>query len=115
MASFEKRGKKWRAVISVTDIKGVRKKSTKTFDTKKEAAIWATDQESKSNNGFNILSGKTLFPDYFEEWVEIYKRPIIRESTYLRYKTWIIAVKKIFNGIELNKLSNYQLQQIINT
>lgn len=114
MASFEKRGKKWRAVISITDIKGVRKKSTKTFDTKKEATVWATEQENKSNNGYNILSSKTLFPDYFDEWVEIYKRPIIRESTYIRYKSWVKSVKLIFDGIEMSKLSNYLLQQIIN-
>lgn len=114
MASFEKRGKKWRAVISLTDLKGGRKKVSKTFDTKKEATIWATEQENKSNNGFNILSSKTLFPEYFEEWVNVYKRPVIRESTYIRYKSWIKTVKTLFSGIELNKLSNYHLQQIIN-
>lgn len=114
MASFEKRGKKWRAIISLTDLKGGRKKVSKTFDTKKEATVWATEQENKSNNGFNILSNKMLFSNYFEEWVNIYKRPIIRESTYIRYKSWIKTVKTLFDGIELNKLSNYHLQQIIN-
>lgn len=114
MASFEKRGKKWRAVVSATDLKGVRKKVSKTFDTKKEATVWATEQENKSNNGFNILSGKTMFPDYFEEWVEVYRRPTIRESTYTRYQTWVNTVKDIFDGVELQKLSNYHLQQVIN-
>ncbi|MDC2815810.1 Arm DNA-binding domain-containing protein [Leuconostoc suionicum] len=46
MASFEKRGKKWRAVISITDNRGIRKKLSKTFDTKREATTWSTEQET---------------------------------------------------------------------
>lgn len=114
MASFEKRGKKWRAVVSITDNKGTRKKVTKTFDTKKEANIWSTEQESKTNNGFDITSKNTLFSDYFLNWVETYKRPVIRESTYIRYKSWIHTVEVVFKTLTLDELSNYKIQQIIN-
>jgi len=114
MASFEKRGKKWRAVVSVTDNKGIRRKVSKTFDTKKDAAVWSTEQENKSNNGYNLLKKNKLFADYFAEWVETYKRPIIRESTYIRYKSWIKTVEVVFNNVTLDDLSNYKIQQIIN-
>lgn len=114
MASFEKRGKKWRAVVSVTDNKGIRKKISKTFDTKKEASTWSTDQENKSNNGYDVFSGKILYSEYYEKWVETYKRPIIRESTYIRYKSWIKNVQTLFTDIRLDQLTNYQIQQLIN-
>lgn len=114
MASFEKRGKKWRAVISITDNRGIRKKLSKTFDTKREATTWSTEQENKSNNGYNVFSGKILYSDYYEKWVETYKRPVIRESTYIRYQSWIKNVQKLFTDIRLDQLTNYQIQQIIN-
>lgn len=114
MASFEKRGKKWRAVVSITDNKGTRKKLSKTFDTKKEASTWSTEQENKSNNGYDVFSGKIIYSDYYEKWVETYKRPIIRESTYIRYKSWIKNVQALFTDIRLDQLTNYQIQQLIN-
>ena len=38
MASFEKRGKKWRAVVSYVNGHGVFKKVTSTFETQREAS-----------------------------------------------------------------------------
>ncbi|MFT9313908.1 tyrosine-type recombinase/integrase [Leuconostoc pseudomesenteroides] len=114
MASFEKRGKKWRAVVSVTDGKGIRKKISKTFDTKKLATVWSIEKENKANTGYNILDSKMIFSEYYANWVETYKRPIIRESTYIRYKSWINNVKNLFGDVRLDQLTNYQIQQIIN-
>lgn len=57
MASFEKRGKKWCAIVSA--IEGV--KRSKTFDTKREATDWAVKVESSKIDGYNIAQSKIPF------------------------------------------------------
>lgn len=47
MASLEKRGKKWRAVVSYVNGHGVFKKVASTFDTQREAKLWVAKEEVK--------------------------------------------------------------------
>lgn len=56
MASFEKVGKRWKAIIRK---KGYPKK-TKTFDTKREANVWAVDYESRMINGIDESELKNI-------------------------------------------------------
>ena len=62
MASFEKRGKKYRAVVSVMD-NGVRRKVSKTFATKKEAKEWATIMEADKFQNKKIIASSMAFAD----------------------------------------------------
>lgn len=109
MASFEKRGKKWRAVVSA--IEGVnRVKRSKTFDTKREATDWAVKVESSKIDGYNIAQSKITLPEYFLEWYERYRKPNIRESTQMRYISEYNRVNTLFVGIRLDQLNTPILQ-----
>ncbi|GMA70719.1 site-specific integrase [Leuconostoc litchii] len=109
MASFEKRGKKWRAVVSA--IEGAnRVKRTKTFPTKREAVAWAVKVESSKIDGYEIARSKITLPEYFLEWYERYRKPDIRESTQARYISEYHRVINLFDGIKLDQLTTPLIQ-----
>ncbi|MGL5886595.1 MAG: tyrosine-type recombinase/integrase [Leuconostoc suionicum] len=114
MASFEKRGKKWRAVVSYTDAHGVRQKTSKTFDLKKTATVWAAETETKVNGGLDVNAGNISFADYYKRWFETYKHETVRQSTFLRYLSFHNIVIQLFGDVKLNKLTSQYIQQIIN-
>lgn len=109
MASFEKRGKKWRAVVSVMENNN-RKKLSKTFDLKREAVEWATDLESLRNNGQNLIQSNMLLTEYFEIWFNQYKKNDVRESTQLIYTNASHNVAKYFSDLTLDNLTTFELQ-----
>ncbi|WP_349535199.1 tyrosine-type recombinase/integrase [Leuconostoc citreum] len=109
MASFEKRGKKWRAVVSAVEGAN-RVKRSKTFDTKREASEWAVKIENSKIDGYNIAQSKITLPEYFIEWYERYKKPDIRESTQKKYVTEINRIQSIFGNIRLDQLTTSFLQ-----
>ncbi|MHD0286805.1 site-specific integrase [Weissella tructae] len=111
MASFEKRGNKFRAVVSYTNAQGIRKKESKTFDLKKEAVKWASDLETKINNGYDASASKQSFPDYFDEWIATYKLKSVRETTQLNYLRWAKIIRSLFADVPMNKLSTPLLQK----
>ena len=93
MASFEKRGKKYRAVVSVMD-NGVRRKVSKTFPTKKEATEWATIMEADKFQNKKIIASSMTFADRFKMWMENYKKSEVREATYATYKSDYHVIEK---------------------
>lgn len=115
MASFEKRGKKWRAVVSYTDARGLRQKTSKTFELKKTAAAWAAETETKVNGGLNINAGNITFAEYYKKWVDTYKKNIVREATFTKYTTYINIFDDLFKNSQLNKLTINFIQSKINS
>lgn len=114
MASFEKRGKKWRAVVSYTNARGLRQKTSKTFDLKKAATVWAAETETKVNGGLDLNAGNISFPDYYMQWVNTYKRDLVRESTLKNYISRHKEITKLFSNVPLNKLTTSYIQKQIN-
>ena len=114
MASFEKRGKKWRAVVSYTDARGLRQKTSKTFDLKKSATAWAAETETKVNGGLDINAGNITFSDYYKRWVDTYKKNTVRGATFSKYITYINIFDDLFKNAPLNKLTINFIQSKIN-
>lgn len=110
MASIEKRGSKYRAVVSYTDGNGIRRKASKTFPMKKEAVKWSAEMESKVKSGIDFMQGKILITDYYRQWVKNFKDKNIRESTRVRYTVWQQHVNELFENIPLNKLTTQIIQ-----
>lgn len=109
MASYEKRGKKWRAIVSA--VEGAKRvKRSKTFSTKREASEWAVKVESSKIDGYEIVHSKITLPEYFFEWYERYRKPDIRESTQARYISEYNRVVKLFTGIQLDQLTTLIIQ-----
>lgn len=111
MASFEKRGDKFRAVVSYKNAQGLRKKESKTFDKKKDAAKWAADLETKLNNGYDASASKQTLPDYFDEWVRVYKIGSVRETTKRNYIRWGKIIRELFGDVPMAKLTTPLLQK----
>lgn len=109
MSSIEKRGKTYRAVVSVMR-DGVRRKVSKSFGTKKEALNWSITIESNKIQGKNILASSTLFPDYFEFWMNTYKKNSVREATFATYKSVHSSITNLFHDMPLANLTTYDLQ-----
>ena len=112
MASFEKRGKKYRAVVSVMD-NGVRRKVSKTFPTKKEATEWATIMEADKFQNKKIIASSMTFSDWFKRWMENYKKSEVRESTYAAYKSDYNVISKYFGNTTLAELTYPLLQSTL--
>ncbi|MFD2613574.1 tyrosine-type recombinase/integrase [Paenibacillus gansuensis] len=84
MAFFRKRGEKWEYRISYVDRRtGKSKEKTKGgFKTKKEAQVAATAAEADLNYfGFDE-NGNEKVEKYFNEWLEVYKKPYLKPITY---------------------------------
>lgn len=114
MASFEKRGKKWRAVVSYTDARGLRQKTSKTFDLKKAATAWAAETETKVNGGLDINAGNISLPKYYKLWTETYKKNTVREATFVKYHSYWLNIQELFADVPLNKLTTQFLQTQMN-
>ena len=114
MASFEKRGSKYRAVVSYTDANGVHQKTSKTFPTKKLATVWASETETKINGGLDINAGKITLPDYYKQWVETYKAGTVREATLASYTLYSGIIDDLFHDAKLSELTTNFIQQKIN-
>ena len=109
MASLEKRGNKYRMVVSVMQ-DGARRKVSKTFDTKKAAKAWAILMEANKLQDKSIISSKMLFADYFKKWMETYKKNDVRESTYAGYKYVYGVIQREFPDYTLDELTYTVLQ-----
>ena len=64
MASIVKRGKSYRAQVSLYK-NGQHKKLSKTFATKKEATLWALEMELAKGEGKELAELKTTFAEIF--------------------------------------------------
>lgn len=105
MASFEKRGKKWRAVVSYVNGHGVFKKVTSTFDTQREAKLWAAKEEVKVKNGYDPEKSKTTFSNYYLEWLKTYKEPTVRISSMKKYQTYAKNIATMFEELKLSQIT----------
>lgn len=109
MASIVKRGKNYRAQVSVAKY-GNNEKLTKTFKSKKEAEIWAQTQELHKAKGLDISAGTILFKDYYSHWIELIKRKEVREATFQNYLNTGKMINENFNDLKLKDLSDLNVQ-----
>ncbi|MBU7544724.1 MULTISPECIES: site-specific integrase [Weissella] len=114
MASFEKRGKKTRAIVSYTDMQGKNRRVSKTFNTLREAKAWGAETENRTNHGEQLHDGKLLFNTYFRQWIVTFKKGTVRASTYSRYQTIANVIDSMFLNVPLESLTSQFLQQQLN-
>ena len=112
MPSIVKRGKKFRAQISLYK-HGQHKKLTKTFDSKKEAKRWALENELEKGNGKQLAERTTTFADFFENWMYVIKKNDVKETTFQNYQRTSKIVRKLFGDIQLKDLNDIVVQRKI--
>lgn len=114
MAQFLKRGKGWQARIQWRDNSGKRHtKSQSGFPTKKQAQMWATENEAQLNKGVAVDKTISLY-NYFVHWVNTYKEPKVSDVSMVRYRTTEQNIKDFFGNLDISKISRSYYQQFIN-
>lgn len=112
MASITKRGKTYQYTISRYidgEYKPIRKGG---FTTKAEAKTAAALIEGDIAQGNSPLPQKTLFPEYFRQWIDDYKSAKARD-TIIRYKTSANTVDLAFEGIYMQDITKRQYQRFM--
>lgn len=98
MAQIIKKGPSWMVRVSIMGDDGKQHKKSKAgFKTKAAAKAYAAKMEfQKATGGVALVSG-TMFPDYFKDWFNLYKRSNVTERTALTYHQVYNALKQYLN------------------
>src|SRR5699024_8657527 len=112
MASIVKRGKSYRAQVSLYR-HGRHKKLTKTFPTKKEARLWSLEMELAKGEGKELAHRTTTFADFFENWIYLVKINDVKETTFQNYIRTLGVIKNLFQDIQLKDLNDIVVQKKI--
>ncbi|MEC0282400.1 site-specific integrase [Terribacillus saccharophilus] len=117
MASFRKRGSKWEFRIVYKD-KRTGKRREKTgggFSTKTEARKAATQMQSDLDYHGFIENGNEIISRYFEDWLEVYKRPYVKPITYsLQERNVRLNILPRWGNYQLKELNRTEYQKWIN-
>ncbi|MGG4444508.1 tyrosine-type recombinase/integrase [Brevibacillus fortis] len=117
MASFRKRGTAWEYRIRYTDRQsGQYKEKTKGgFKTKKEAQLAATEEESKINLFGFAENGSERISNFFDDWLEIYKKPNVKPITYtLQERNVRLNILPRWGNYRLKDITRNDYQKWIN-
>lgn len=106
---------KWRYRIRYKDNGKFKEVSKSGFRTKREAQAAANELERQYNNGVQIGANSILMTDYLEEWLEVYKKPNIKQSTYLRLERSIrLHILPTFGMMRLNEITRTDVVRWVN-
>lgn len=98
MAQIIKKGPSWMVRVSIMDEDGKQHKKSKAgFKTKAAAKAYAAKMEFQKTTGGVALESGTLFPDYFNDWFNLYKRSNVTERTALTYHQVYNVLKQYLN------------------
>lgn len=114
MASIRQVKKRYKATVSKR-IDGKLKQISKTFDTMREARLWASRIEAEQSLGAIKASKNILFSDYFKEWYTTYKAPKIAPITLNKYKAVYKAIENELHGVTFAKMNRTKYQQFLNS
>src|SRR5690625_4307220 len=112
MASIVKRGKSYRAQVSLYK-HGQHKKLSQTFTTKKEARLWALEMELAKGEGKELAYRTTSFADFFENWIYLVKVNDVKETTFQNYVRTLGVIRNLFGDIQLKDLNDIVVQKKI--
>lgn len=114
MASIKKVYGKWQARVTWHDNNGKRHfKSQNGFATKRIAMQWADELQSQLNHGIQIEKAIS-FKDYYDKWVQTYKKPKITSKTLNRYNNIGRVIKAYFKKTNIRKITRINYQSFVN-
>ena len=115
MASYRKLKSGWKVTISQRDENGkLRQTSKQGFATKLEARRYAATIE-QDIDGVKKAKQDILFLDYYDQWVDTYKRPKAQASTMRKYYAVHNLIKDNFDGIKIQDVTRTSYQRFLNT
>lgn len=105
---FRKRGNTWSYTVDIgrDPVTGERKQKTKGgFKTKKEAQYACAELINKINKGINVIEKNQSLKEYLYEWLELYAKQKVRDTTFKNYKRAIDArIIPQLGNLKINEL-----------
>jgi integrase len=117
LASFRKRGTKWEYRIKYFERQTGKPKETSKggFATKKEAQVAASKAEVDIDYYGFIDDGNEKVEKYFDDWLEIYKKPYVKPMTYtLQEQNVRLNILPRWGNYRLKDLTRNEYQKWIN-
>lgn len=116
MASIKQQDNgKWRYRVRYKHNGKFKEVSKSGFRTKRDAQSAANEIERQYNNGIQIGANSILLSDYLTEWIDVYKKPNIKQSTYLRLERAIrLHINPTFGMMKLNELKRSDVVKWVN-
>lgn len=97
---------KWRYRIRYKENGKFRELSKSGFRTKRDAQSAANEIERLHQNGINFSGGNIYVEDYLLEWLEKFKKPNVKQATYLRLERTIrLHILPVFGMKKLNEIT----------
>lgn len=116
MASIKQQNNgKWRYRIRYKENGKFKETSKSGFRTKRDAQAAANEVERQHANGVRIGSGNIYLEDYMWEWLEVFKRPNIKNSTYMRLERAIrLHIVPAFGMMKLKEINRTDVIKWVN-
>lgn len=117
MAYYRKRGDNWEYRIKYVDRQSgkTKEKMKGGFRTKKEAQLAAAEEANKINYFGFAENGNERIDKYFEDWLEIYKKPNVKPITYsVQERNVRLNILPRWGNYRLKDLTRNEYQKWIN-
>lgn len=106
---------KWRYRIRYKENGKFKETSKSGFRTKRDAQAAANEIERQLANGIQISSGNIYLEDYMWEWLEVFKRPNIKNSTYMRLERAVrLHIVPAFGMMQLKEINRTDVIKWVN-
>ncbi|MTD37670.1 tyrosine-type recombinase/integrase [Erwinia sp. CPCC 100877] len=115
MARYVKRGNSWQYEISYKKADGKYSKIRKSgFKTKPDAKAAALELEYELSRGLSADKKDSFLPDYFENWMKLYKKESISPVTYKKYEDTLNSLKRLAPFLPLSEMDREAYQRLLN-
>lgn len=84
------------------------------FRTKDEAEIAAAEVTVQLSKGISPVTKSVPFDDYYQEWIEIYKTPMVSTTTLKHYEYSLNAVREHFSKTPIQNINKRDYQKFLN-
>jgi integrase len=104
-----------RLTIGVDPETGTQKQISKYFKTREEARDWLAKAVHERATGVFVEPNKITLGEWLDRWLNTYKKPARRRTTYDNYETMVrVHIKPAIGHIPLLKLRASDLQELYN-
>ncbi|EHA4031142.1 site-specific integrase [Enterococcus faecalis] len=114
MARYVKRGKVWQYEISYKEDGKYKKMRKSGFAKKSDAIAEASEIESKMAKGLRVTNKDIQLDAHFEQWITVYKKGKVTNTTYKKYLNTLMNIRKYFTYATLKTLTKTKYQEILN-
>lgn len=60
------------------------------------------------------MNDQLLLTEYFQQWMETFKKPAISYATYIKYENTLQHIKRYFGNCQINEITRLSYQKTIN-